>query len=130
MIDPRARIGPGVVIDGEVTIYHDVEIGADSMIQSGAYLPPGVRIGRGVFIGPHAVFTNDKHPRSKNPHFRPEITTVEDGASIGANATILPGIIIGARAVVGAGAVVVGNVPPETTVVGNPARPLREAARS
>lgn len=124
MIDPRARIGRNVIVDGEVTIYHDVEIGEGSMIQAGAYLPPGVRIGRGVFIGPHAVFTNDKHPVSQNPNFRPLATVVEEGASIGANATILPGIRIGRRAVVGAGSVVVHDVPEGATVAGNPARPL------
>jgi acetyltransferase-like isoleucine patch superfamily enzyme len=71
------------------------------------------------------TFSNDKYPKSKNKEFELLLTFVEDNASIGANATILPGISIGANAVIGAGSVVTKNVQPGTTVVGNPAVPLR-----
>src|SRR5207237_5730501 len=82
----------------------------------------GVRLEDDVFIGPNVTFTNDLFPRSRQ---RPEKfleTRVERGASIGANATILPGITIGEQAMIGAGAVVTRSVPPNAIVRGNPAR--------
>src|SRR5262249_19604963 len=79
-------------------------------------------IGNDVFIGPNATFTNDKFPRSKKHQDIIPITMVEDGASIGANATVLPGITIGRQAMIAAGSVVTHSVPPRTIVVGNPAR--------
>jgi UDP-2-acetamido-3-amino-2,3-dideoxy-glucuronate N-acetyltransferase len=75
-----------------------------------------------VFIGPNATFTNDRFPRSKQHLLTYPRTLVRRGASIGANATILPGITIGRRAMVGAGAVVTRDVPPNAVVIGNPAR--------
>jgi acetyltransferase-like isoleucine patch superfamily enzyme len=78
-----------------------------------------------VFIGPNVTFTNDKYPRSKQyPEDFPKIT-VKRGASIGANATILPGVSIGEGAMVGAGSVVTKDVPDRTVVVGNPARIIK-----
>jgi dTDP-4-dehydrorhamnose 3,5-epimerase-like enzyme len=74
-----------------------------------------------VFIGPNVTFTNDLFPRSKQYPEKFPVTHVQEGASIGANATILPGITIGKQAMVGAGAVVTKNVPPNAVVVGNPA---------
>ena len=121
-VDPQAKMGAGIVIDGEVCIYHDVEIGDGTMIQHGAYLPPGVRIGARCFIGPHVAFTNDKYPVANNPKFVRLITTVCDRVSIGAGAVILPGLTIGEGAVVGAGAVVTRDVPAGAVVMGNPAR--------
>jgi dTDP-4-dehydrorhamnose 3,5-epimerase-like enzyme len=82
----------------------------------------GVRLEADVFVGPNATFTNDLRPRSKQYLSAPLETVVESGASIGANATILPGIRIGEKAMVGAGAVVTQSVPPNAIVVGNPAR--------
>jgi dTDP-4-dehydrorhamnose 3,5-epimerase-like enzyme len=82
----------------------------------------GLRISDDVFIGPNATFTNDKNPRSKQRLEKFLQTTVHEGASIGANATILPGVIIGRGAMVGAGAVVTHDVPSYAVVVGNPAR--------
>ena len=119
---PGAVIGVDCNICDHVFIENDVVVGNRVTIKSGVQLWDGLRIADDVFIGPNATFTNDKNPRSKQ---RPQtflITVVELGASIGANATILPGITIGQGAMVGAGAVVTHNVPPYAIVVGNPAR--------
>lgn len=117
-----ARIGGNCNICAHTFIENDVILGDDVTVKSGVYLWNGLRIGNGVFIGPNATFTNDRMPRSKEypEHF--SITRIEDGASIGANATILPGLTIGRRAMIGAGAVVTSDVPEGATVVGNPAR--------
>ncbi len=101
---------------------NDVVIGDRVTIKCGVYLWDGLRIEDDVFIGPNATFTNDRFPRSKQyPDEFPQ-TILEKGASVGANATILPGLRIGRGAMVGAGAVVTRDVPPNAVVVGNPAR--------
>jgi dTDP-4-dehydrorhamnose 3,5-epimerase-like enzyme len=82
----------------------------------------GLRVEDDVFIGPNATFTNDNFPRSKQYPEKFAMTVIQSGASIGANATILSGIVIGREAMVGAGAVVTKRVPPNAIVVGNPAR--------
>ncbi|WP_375270844.1 WxcM-like domain-containing protein [Sphingomonas sp.] len=117
----RARIGRNCNICDHVFVENDVTVGDDVTIKCGVQLWDGTRVGNGVFIGPNATFTNDRFPRSKQypDDFLP--TTLEDGVSIGANATILPGLHIGTGAMVGAGAVVTRNVPPHAIVVGNPA---------
>ena len=123
-----ARIGSNCNICAHTFIEDDVIIGDDVTIKSGVFLWDGLRVGDGVFIGPNATFTNDRFPRSKQ---RPDaflVTQILDGASIGANATILPGLTIGRRAMVGAGAVVVSDVADDTVVVGNPARPISRKA--
>ena len=90
-------------------------------MKSGVYIWDGITLEDNVFIGPCVAFTNDKKPRSKQyPEEFPQ-TIVEKGASIGANATILPGIRIGQNALIGAGAVVTKDVPANAVVVGNPA---------
>lgn len=122
---PGARIGSDCNICDHVFIENDVHVGDRVTIKSGVQLWDGVRLADDVFVGPNATFTNDLMPRSRNPDFVPLETSVEAGASIGANATILPGLTIGARAMVAAGAVVTRNVPPDTLVAGNPARVLR-----
>src|SRR5262249_37062512 len=91
-------------------------------IKCGVQIWDGVRLGNDVFIGPNATFTNNIFPRSKEYPERVLKTVVEEGASIGANATILPGLRIGYKAMVGAGAVVTRDVPPNAIVTGNPAR--------
>lgn len=118
---PGARIGRGCNICDHVFIENDVVIGDDVTVKCGVQLWDGVRVGDGVFIGPNATFTNDRLPRSKRYPDAFLSTTLEDGVSIGANATILPGLRIGAGAMVGAGAVVTRDVPPNAIVVGNPA---------
>lgn len=97
-------------------------IGHHCNIQCHVSIPPGWIIGNRVFIGPGVRFANDKHPKANNPDFKPEGGIVEDDVAIGMGALILPGIMIGQGATVGAGAVVTENVPPHSTVIGNPAR--------
>lgn len=118
----RAVIGKNCNICAHTLIENDVVIGDNVTVKSGVYLWDGLRVGNNVFIGPNATFTNDKHPRSK--HYPEQFlqTVIEDGASIGANATILPGITIGKNAMIGAGAVVTKNVPANAIVFGNPAK--------
>src|SRR6476661_6825506 len=118
---PGAVIGKDCNICDHVFIENDVVIGDDVTVKCGVQLWDGLRIGNQVFIGPNATFTNDLFPRSKQYPERFLNTVLEDGASIGANATILPGLRIGAGAMVGAGAVVTRDVPPNAVVVGNPA---------
>lgn len=112
------------LIHDKAIIYPEVVLGDMVHIEAGAYLPPGVRVGDRVHIGPNATFTNDKDPRAFG-QCPTTATVVGDDASIGANATIVCGVRIGANALVGAGAVVTGDVPPNAVVVGNPARVLR-----
>jgi acetyltransferase-like isoleucine patch superfamily enzyme len=125
VIAKGARIGRNCNICAHTFIEGGVIVGDDVTLKSGVYLWDGVELRNGVFVGPNATFTNDMFPRSRQ---RPEAwlhTVVEEGASIGANATLLPGITIGARAMVGAGAVVTKSVGPGEVVVGNPARVVR-----
>jgi UDP-2-acetamido-3-amino-2,3-dideoxy-glucuronate N-acetyltransferase len=119
---PGARIGADCNICDHVFIENDVLVGSRVTIKCGVQLWDGVRLEDDVFIGPNATFTNDKSPRSKQYPEKYLETLVCKGASIGANATLLPGIKIGSEAMVGAGAVVTGNVPSQAIVVGNPAR--------
>ncbi|MHB1083813.1 MAG: WxcM-like domain-containing protein [Thiobacillus sp.] len=123
-----AHILPGAVIGSEcnicdhVFIENKVTLGDRVTIKCGVQLWDGVILEDDVFVGPNATFTNDPFPRSRqNPGKFPK-THVHKGASIGANATILPGLTIGQNAMVGAGAVVTRDVPPNAIVVGNPAR--------
>jgi acetyltransferase-like isoleucine patch superfamily enzyme len=119
---PGARIGEDCNICDHVFIENDVVIGDRVTVKSGVQLWDGLRIGDDVFIGPNATFSNDKYPRSKQYQSVVLQTVVERGASIGGGAVILPGVRIGARAMVGAGAVVTQNVPSRAIVSGNPAR--------
>jgi UDP-2-acetamido-3-amino-2,3-dideoxy-glucuronate N-acetyltransferase len=119
---PGAMIGEDCNICDHVFIENDVVVGDRVTIKSGVQLWDGLRVGDDVFIGPNATFTNDKNPRSKKRLEKFLKTTIHEGASIGANATILPGVNIGRGAMVGAGAVVTSSVPPYAVVVGNPAR--------
>jgi hypothetical protein len=91
-------------------------------VKCGVQLWDGVTLEDDVFVGPNATFTNDPRPRSRQRPERFSRTVVRRGASIGANATILPGLEIGQQAMVGAGAVVTRSVPPFAIAVGNPAR--------
>ena len=120
----RARIGENCNICSHVFIENDVIIGNNVTIKNGVQVWDGIRLEDDVFVGPNVTFTNDKYPRSKLYPEKHLQTIIKKGASIGANATILPGITIGASAMVAAGAVVVRDVPDEILVAGNPARKI------
>lgn len=117
-----AKIGNNCNINCYVFIENDVVIGNNVTIKSGVQIWDGIRIQDDVFIGPNVTFTNDFIPRSKQypDHFLKSV--LRKGASIGANATILGGIIIGEFALVGAGSVVTKNVPAHSLWYGNPAK--------
>lgn len=117
-----SRVGAECNICDGVFIEEQVTVGDRATIKSGVQLWNGVTLEDDVFVGPNATFTNDPMPRSRHwPESFPP-TIVRAGASIGANATILPGLEIGRGAMVGAGAVVTRSVPPYAIVTGNPAR--------
>jgi UDP-2-acetamido-3-amino-2,3-dideoxy-glucuronate N-acetyltransferase len=119
---PGARIGADCNLCDHVFVENDVVLGDRVTVKSGVQLWDGVSLEDDVFVGPNATFTNDARPRSKQYPKAFLRTRVCRGASIGANATILPGLTIGADAMVAAGAVVVRDVPPNAIVIGNPAR--------
>lgn len=119
---PGARIGRDCNICDGVFVEGDVTVGDRVTVKCGVQLWNGVRLHDDVFVGPNATFTNDLFPRSRQYPERFLETVVETGASIGANATILPGLRIGSGAMVGAGSVITRSVPPNAIVAGNPAR--------
>jgi acetyltransferase-like isoleucine patch superfamily enzyme len=147
-VSPEAHIGPGTSIWHQCQIREDTHIGENCIFGKGVYVDFGVRIGDnvkvqnyvsiyhgveiedGVFVGPHVCFTNDNFPRAINPDGSLKAADdwelgrvlVKRGAALGANATILPKVTIGAWALVGSGAVVTKDVPDHGLVVGSPAR--------
>ncbi|MEI9533253.1 acyltransferase [Moellerella wisconsensis] len=121
----NAQIGTDCNICAHTLIENDVIIGDNVTIKSGVYLWDGLRIENNVFIGPCVAFANDKYPRSKQYPEQFPLTIIKTGASIGANATILPGITLAENCMVGAGSVVTKDVPANALVIGNPARIIR-----
>ncbi len=119
---PGARIGRDCNLCDHTFIENDVTIGDEVTLKCGVYVWDGVELQDRVFVGPNVTFTNDKYPRSRQHPAQYARTVVCRGASLGANATILPGLRIGEKAMVGAGAVVTRDVPPNAIVTGNPAR--------
>jgi acetyltransferase-like isoleucine patch superfamily enzyme len=119
---PGARIGADCNVCDHVFIENDVVVGDRVTIKCGVQLWDGVRLGDDVFVGPNVTFTNDMYPRSKAYPEKFAQTVVAPGASLGANCTILPGVSVGRSAMVGAGAVVTKDVPPNAIVAGSPAR--------
>jgi acetyltransferase-like isoleucine patch superfamily enzyme len=124
---PNAVIGEDCNICDGVFVENDVVVGDRVTVKCGVQLWDGVRLEDDVFVGPNVTFTNDPSPRSRVIPDTFLRTTVRQGASIGANATILPGLTIGVGALVGAGAVVTRSVPAHAVVMGNPARIVRYA---
>jgi len=117
-----AIIGRECNICSHCLIENDVILGNRVTVKSGVQLWNGLRVENDVFIGPNATFSNDKFPRSKRYPHEFLRTFIRDGASIGAGATVLPGVIVCARSMVAAGAVVTQSVPPNAIAAGNPAR--------
>lgn len=117
---PGAKIGKSCNIYDHVFIENDVILGDRVTVKSGVQLWDGVRIDDDVFIGPNVTLTNDRFPRNRQHPEEYLKTYIKRGASIGANSTILPGINVGRNAMIGAGAVVTRDVPPNAIVIGNP----------
>jgi UDP-2-acetamido-3-amino-2,3-dideoxy-glucuronate N-acetyltransferase len=124
-----AKIGQNCNICAHTLIEGDVIIGDNVTVKSGVFIWDGTRIENDVFLGPNATLTNDLMPRSKVYPEKFSGITIKRGASVGANATILPGITIGEFAMVGAGSVVTKDVDPYSVVAGNPARVIRRLER-
>ncbi len=116
------RIGNNVSIGTLSVVEHHVEIGDNVRIHTQAFIPEFSVLEDGCWIGPNVVLTNAKYPLSPGVKDRLVGPVIRKGAKIGANATILPGVIVGENALVGAGAVVTRDVPPGAVVTGNPAR--------
>lgn len=124
-----ASIGSDCVIGKNVYIDIGARVGCRVKIQNNVSVFAGVTLGDDVFVGPSAVFTNDLTPRAHNVDWRISPTLVEDGASIGANATVVCGHRIGRDSMVAAGSVVTRDVLANELVAGNPARTLGWVAR-
>jgi len=120
----HCEIGNDTRIGGFCFIEGGVRIGERCTVKPFVFIPSGVTIEDDVFIGPGVVFINDRYPRAYRKKFNLEETLVKSGASIGANATILCGVVIGQDAMIGAGSVVTKNVRDKAIVVGNPAREI------
>lgn len=118
----QAIIGNDCNICENVFIENKVKIGNRVTIKNGVQIWDGMNIEDDVFIGPNVTFTNDHFPRSKKHQPKILKTVIKKGASIGANATLLPGLTIGSNAMIGAGTVVTRDVPPNAIVIGNPAK--------
>jgi acetyltransferase-like isoleucine patch superfamily enzyme len=118
----NAVIGENCNVCDHCFIEGDVKIGNNVTLKCGVYLWDGITLEDYVFVGPNVVFTNDLRPRSKNTNYVSQKTIIQQGASLGANTTILGGITVGRYAMVGIGSVVTRNVPSHALVYGNPAR--------
>jgi acetyltransferase-like isoleucine patch superfamily enzyme len=120
LIREHTKIGDDVIIGTNTTIDGQTNIGSCVSMQTNVYVPSNTTIGSNVFLGPNAVLTNDPYPVRKDVEL--EGPTVHDHVSVGANATVLPGVTLGEGSFVAAGATVTKDVPPGTLAVGTPAR--------
>jgi UDP-2-acetamido-3-amino-2,3-dideoxy-glucuronate N-acetyltransferase len=130
VVAPGAKLGPDTVVGAFCYVASGAVVGAGTRLQSHTSVWDGVELGEDVFVGPGAVFTNVRHPRAaivRAPRW--DRTLVEDGATIGAGAVLVAPVRVGRFAMVGAGAVVVRDVPPHAVVAGNPARVVGWACR-
>ncbi len=125
MVREFCTIGDGAGIGSHTVIEHNVEIGDGASIHSQAFIPEYSVIGAGAWIGPRVCLTNARFPGSSRAKQFLEGVRVAPDARIGANVTVLPGVCIGRGALVGAGAVVTGDVPPGMVALGNPARTVK-----
>lgn len=123
---PGAQLGENVNICSHCFIENDVIIGNNVTVKSGVQVWDGVELEDNVMICSNVTFTNDMYPRSKNKNWKMLRTRVCKGATVGAGATLLPGITIGERAMIGAGSVVTKNVPAGELWVGNPAKFIKK----
>lgn len=121
---PNAEIGKNCNICSHCFIENDVIIGDNVTVKCGVQLWDGMRVEDDVFIGPNVTFCNDKYPKSKNKNFKLEPVIIKKGASIGANATILPGVTIGENALIAAGSVVTKDVGANLCFVNNTTKPI------
>ena len=121
-IREKVNIGRNCIFGKGVYIDVGVSIGNNVKIQNGVSVYAGIKIEDDVFIGPDATFTNDPYPRATSRDWEIIPTVLRKGCSIGANATVVCGVIVGTYSMVGAGAIVTMNVPPFALVIGNPAR--------
>jgi len=126
VVFPGARIGENCNICSHCLIENDVVIGNNVTVKCGVQIWDGIELEDGVMVGANTTFTNDMYPRSKNREWKLLKTKVCKGASIGAGTTILPGLVIGENAMIGAGSVVTKSVPAGEIWVGNPAKFLRK----
>lgn len=115
-------IGANCIISKDTYIDEGVSIGDNCKIQNGVSIYHGVTIEDKVFIGPNAAFTNDMYPRAFSADWEVTATLIKEGASVGANATIVCGTTLGEYCMIGSGSVVTKDVPKQALVVGNPAR--------
>lgn len=122
-IRENSEIGDNVLIGTNAVLDGNCKLGSNISIQTGVYITAFTTVEDNVFIGPWVVTTNDKYMVTGAKLIGP---TIKKGARIGANSTLLPGVVIGEGAVVGSGAVVTMDVAPGKTVVGNPARVLNK----
>ena len=133
-IEKNVEIGEGTWIGSNVTIMEGARIGKNCKISSHTFICEGVTIEDDVFVGHNVTFINDRFPRATNEggnlqteqDWKCEPTLIRKGASIGSSVTVLCGVTIGERAIIGAGSVVTKNVPSNTIVAGNPARVVRK----
>ncbi|QLG29745.1 N-acetyltransferase (plasmid) [Halorarum halophilum] len=119
VVREETRMGDDVLVGSDTIVDGRCTIGSQVSMQTGVYVPPKTRIHDGVFLGPNAVLTNDPYPLRQDVEL--DGPTIREGASIGANATVLPGVTVGENAFVAAGAVVTEDVPADTLAVGVPA---------
>jgi acetyltransferase-like isoleucine patch superfamily enzyme len=120
LVREHTVLGDDVLVGTDTVVEDHCEIGSHVRLQTGVYVPSYTTIGDRVFVGPRATMTNDPYPVRRETTLRGP--TIADDATIGANATLLPGVQVGERAFVAAGAVVTGDVPADTLAIGAPAR--------